>query len=74
MHCIRNACILDFSYQDQEVSGMGLGTSHEQPVGVDTRKIEQIRNLKNSGFSAEQIADQVDLDISIVREVISLMD
>jgi hypothetical protein len=53
---------------------MGLGSSHEQPVGVDTRKIEQIRNLKNSGFSAEQIADQVDLDISIVREVISLMD
>lgn len=73
MHCIRNTCILDFSYLDPEVSGMSLVRSHEQPVGVDTWKIEQIRNLKNSGLSVEQIAGQVDLDTSIVREVISLM-
>ena len=45
----------------------------KQHVGIDEWKMTQIKNLYRSGFSEAEIAEQVDLDISIVKEAIRLL-
>ncbi|MEO9294296.1 MAG: hypothetical protein ABI347_01705 [Nitrososphaera sp.] len=41
-------------------------------TGIDRWKMEQITNLYDGGHTLEDIADQVDLEDRIVREVIEL--
>ncbi len=41
-------------------------------VGIDRWKMDQILNLHRCGLSVDEIADQVDVDASIVREVLRL--
>lgn len=44
----------------------------KQHIGVDRWKMDQILNLWRCGFTVDEIADQVDVDASVVREVIEL--
>lgn len=44
----------------------------KQHVGIDKWKMDQILNLHRCGFSVDEIADQVDVDAAIVKEVIKL--
>ena len=48
------------------------GTKSQQPVAVDQWKLNQIRNLFECGFSAEEISVQVDVDVIVIREIIEL--
>lgn len=41
-------------------------------IGIDKWKMEQIANLYDGGHTLEDIADQVDLEDQIVKEVIEL--
>jgi hypothetical protein len=47
-------------------------TKIQQPVAVDQWKLNQIRNLVEGGYSAEEISDQVDVDVIVIREIIEL--
>jgi hypothetical protein len=49
-----------------------MDTPKKQHLGIDEWKLTQIKNLNENGFSAEEISQQVDVEISIVREVILL--
>jgi hypothetical protein len=42
-------------------------------IGIDEWKLEQIVHLYESGFSANEIADQVDVEEKIVVQVIELL-
>jgi hypothetical protein len=42
------------------------------PLAVDLWQLDQIRDLFERGFSIEDIADQVKLDVMLVREVIEI--
>lgn len=44
----------------------------KQHVGIDRWKMDQILNLYRSGFGIDEIADQVDVDANVVREVLRL--
>lgn len=44
----------------------------KQHVGIDRWKMDQILNLHRCGFSVDEIAEQVDVDASVVREVLKL--
>lgn len=45
----------------------------KQHIGIDKWKMDQIRNLHRCGFSINEIADQVDANVSIVKEVLELL-
>jgi hypothetical protein len=47
-------------------------TKIQQPVAVDQWKLNQIRNLFENGFSAEEISDQVDVDVIVIKEILEL--
>lgn len=42
-------------------------------IGIDKWKMEQIVNLYDGGHTLQDIADQVDLEDQIVKEVIDLV-
>ena len=44
----------------------------KQHIGIDRWKMDQIMNLHRCGFRVDEIADQVDIDASVVREVLKL--
>lgn len=45
-----------------------------QQKGIDEWKLEQIRSLRDSGLQVSEIADQVDLDLEVVEEILRLLD
>jgi hypothetical protein len=47
-------------------------TKIQQPVAVDQWKLNQIRNLFENGFSAEEISDQVDVDVIVIKDILEL--
>ena len=42
------------------------------PLAVDLWQLDQIRDLFESGFSIEEIAEEVNLDPMLVREVLEI--
>jgi hypothetical protein len=47
-------------------------TEASSPLAVDLWQLDQIRDLFESGFSIEDMADQVNLDVMLVGEVIEI--
>ena len=43
-----------------------------RPLAINLWQLDQIRDLFESGFSIEEIADKVDLDVMLVREIIEI--
>lgn len=44
----------------------------KQHIGIDRWKMDQILNLYRCGFTVDEIADQVDVDADVVKEVLRL--
>ena len=42
------------------------------PIAINLWQLDQIRDLFERGFSIEDIADQVNLDVMLVREIIEI--
>jgi len=59
---------------DKSLAGLSyiMSLPKKQHIGIDRWKMDQILNLHRCGFSVEEIADQVDVDVSVVREVLKL--
>lgn len=43
-----------------------------RPLAINLWQLDQIRDLFESGFSIEEIADKVNLDVMLVREIIEI--
>ena len=43
-----------------------------RPLAMNLWQLDQIRDLFESGFSIEEIADKVNLDVMLVREIIEI--
>lgn len=43
-------------------------------IGIDRWKLEQILNLYEGGYSLQEIADQVDVEASLIEKVIELAE
>ena len=43
-----------------------------RPLAINLWQLDQIRDLFESGFSIEEIADRVNLDVMLVREIIEI--
>lgn len=49
-----------------------LSEEVSSPLAVDLWQLDQIRDLFESGFSIEEIAEEVNLDPMLVREVLEI--
>lgn len=43
-----------------------------RPLAINLWQLDQIKDLFESGFSIEEIADKVNLDVMLVREIIEI--
>ena len=43
-----------------------------RPLAINLWQLDQIRDLFESGFSIEEVADKVNLDVMLVREIIEI--
>jgi hypothetical protein len=43
-----------------------------RPLAMNLWQLDQIRDLFESGFSIEEIADKVNFDVMLVREIIEI--
>lgn len=43
-----------------------------RPLAINQWQLDQIRDLFENGFSIEEIADKVNLDVMLVREIIEI--
>jgi hypothetical protein len=43
-----------------------------RPLAINLWQLDQIRDLFESGFSIEEIANQVNLDVMLVSEIIEI--
>ena len=49
-----------------------LSEEVSSPLAVDLWQLDQIRDLFESGFSIEEIADKINLDPMLVHEVLEI--